>query len=105
MPTFGENSKKVTVACPVRTDTPLGGEVGWSLPKGIKGAGIAMTPTIITIVRENEMDMERYLRRASGSRVRQLIASLWSRSMGGERIGNPRRSIDREQQEYTPYYE
>ncbi|HVC45383.1 MAG TPA: hypothetical protein VND20_11250 [Candidatus Binataceae bacterium] len=58
-----------------------------------------------TIVREGEMDMRRHLHQGSARRVRQLLAALWSRSSGGNVIGKPRRSVDREQQEYTPFYE
>ena len=64
-----------------------------------------MTTIIRTIVREGEMDMQRHLHHGSAGRVRQLFAALWPRSSGGNVIGKPRRSIDREQQEYTPFYE
>jgi hypothetical protein len=84
------------------------GGVVENFPKGIKVRDKAMTPTTTTIVREAEMDMKRRLQRASGSRMRQLLATFWPRSVGtngSNVIGKPRRSIDREQQEYTPFYE
>ncbi|MBF6560699.1 MAG: hypothetical protein IVW56_10435 [Candidatus Binataceae bacterium] len=58
-----------------------------------------------TIVREGEMDMRHHLHHGSAGRVRQLLVALWSRTSGGNVISKPRRSVDREQQEYTPFYE
>jgi hypothetical protein len=56
-------------------------------------------------VREPEMDMNKRVVHAPAGRMKRLISTLlWPRS-GGHDIGKPRRSIDREQQEYSPLCE
>ena len=56
-------------------------------------------------VYEPEMDMSRRLGLAPAGRIKRLFTTLlWLRS-GGYDIGTPRRSVDREQQEYSPLCE
>jgi hypothetical protein len=56
-------------------------------------------------VYESEMDMNRRLGLAPAPRMQRLIGTLlWLRS-GGYKIGRPRRSVDRKQQEYSPLCE
>jgi hypothetical protein len=64
-----------------------------------------MEPNSKVSVYESEMDMNRRLVLAPAPRMKRLIGTLlWLRS-GGYKIGRPRRSVDRKQQEYSPFCE
>jgi hypothetical protein len=56
-------------------------------------------------VYEPEIDMNRPLRRAPAGPMKRFLKSMrWLRT-GSRNLGKPRRSIDREQQEYSPLCE
>ena len=64
-----------------------------------------MEPNVCVSIYEPEMDMNRRLKHAPAGVVKRLFNSLqWLRT-GGYDLGKPRRSIDREQQEYSPLCE
>jgi hypothetical protein len=55
---------------------------------------------------EPDMDMSRSIVRISPSKVWRLLTSLLRSSTGdSSSIGKPRRSVDREQQQYAPIYD
>jgi hypothetical protein len=54
-------------------------------------------------VSEKEMDMHRRNAQLQGGLMRRWLGALLGFQHGGLPIGTPRRSIDREQQEYSPY--
>jgi hypothetical protein len=58
-------------------------------------------------VHEPEMDMRRPSAYGEGgsSKVRRLLSSILGMHQGTYKIGTPRRSIDRELQQYSPTYE
>ena len=56
-------------------------------------------------VYEPDLDMTRAMARLQGGRVRRLLGSIFGDSHGLNKIDTPRRSIDREQQEYSPNYD
>jgi hypothetical protein len=60
--------------------------------------------TIVTIRRDTDLDMRRSGQPHYRGRLRRLLTSLLS-SRAAIPMGTPRRSIDREQQEYAPLYE
>jgi hypothetical protein len=57
---------------------------------------------VVTSVHEPEIDMTRASERTSGSRLRRLLGSLVGNLQALGPLGTPRRSIDREQQQYSP---
>lgn len=59
---------------------------------------------IINSVTEPEMDMNRRRDREAVGMVRRLIGTLLG-YQGLYAMGTPKRSIDREQQQYSPSYE
>ena len=59
---------------------------------------------IVSSVCESEMDMNRRRDHAAVGRVRRLIGTLLGYPPSLY-MGTPRRSIDREQQQYSPSYE
>ena len=67
--------------------------------------GRSMEPNSKVSVYEPEMDMNRRLELAPAGRMKRFLGTLlWLRA-GGYEIGKPRRSVDREQQEYPPLAE
>jgi len=54
-------------------------------------------------VRDSELDMRRLGGALYASKLRRLLTTLLSH-YAGTPMGTPRRSIDREQQEYSPTY-
>jgi hypothetical protein len=59
----------------------------------------------ISSVHEPEIDMSRGMERPPSWRVRRLFGSLFGSFQNFETIGKPRRSVDREQQQYSPLTE
>jgi hypothetical protein len=57
------------------------------------------------IVCEPELDMNRADGAAQGGKMRRLLQTILSLQAEAHMMGTPRRSIDREQQEFTPAYE
>jgi hypothetical protein len=58
-----------------------------------------------TIVYEADLDMARAMERLPAGRVRRLLGSIFGNLQGLGMIEKPRRSIDREQQQYSPIYD
>ena len=56
-------------------------------------------------ISEPDLDMTRVMVRLGGGRVRRLLGLIFRKSRGHERIDPPRRSVDREQQQYSPDYD
>jgi len=56
-------------------------------------------------VYEPDLDMARVIARLSGGRVRRLLGSIFRNLQGPYKIDTPRRSVDREQQQYSPDYD
>jgi hypothetical protein len=56
-------------------------------------------------VYEPDLDMIRVITRLSGGRVRRLLGSIFGNSQGPHQIDTPRRSVDREQQQYSADYD
>ena len=69
------------------------------------GAATMESIRIINSVTEPDMDMNRRRDREAVGRVRRLIGTLLGYPQGLYAMGTPKRSIDREQQQYSPSYE
>jgi hypothetical protein len=61
-----------------------------------------MEPNLNVSVYDPEIDMNRRLGRTPAGLVKRLFTSLRRLRTGDYDFGKPRRSIDREQQEYSP---
>ena len=59
----------------------------------------------INHVYDAELDMHRRNARMQGGAMRRLLCAILGFQSEAYLMGTPRRSIDREQQEYTPYYD
>jgi hypothetical protein len=55
-------------------------------------------------VYEPDLDMTRVITRLSRGRFRRLLSSIFRNSQGLHKIDAPRRSVDREHQEYSADY-
>jgi hypothetical protein len=79
----------------------------WAVVRGginREGMGWLMETIKITSVLEPELDMNRCTSRPEG-KVRRLLGSLLGYPQNLYSIGKPRRSIDREHQQYAPLSE
>jgi hypothetical protein len=60
---------------------------------------------LTTSVYEPDLDMTRMIKRLPVSRVRRLLGSVFGNLQIAGTIEKPRRSIDRELQQYSPTYD
>jgi hypothetical protein len=60
---------------------------------------------IINHVYDSDLDMRRRKSQMQGGAVRRLLNAILGFQSEAYTIGTPRRSIDRELQEYSPYYD
>lgn len=65
--------------------------------------GAKMLAKAINHVSDAELDMHRRSAQMQGGTMWRLLEALLSFHGAALAMGTPRRSIDREQQEYTPY--
>jgi len=73
-----------------------GGRAGLTIMKGI---------LVNTNVYEADLDMTRVMVALPAGRVRRLLGSIFGNLQSLGMIDKPRRSIDREQQQYSPTYD
>jgi len=65
-----------------------------------------MKPMLLTTsVYEPDLDMTRVIKRLPAGRVRRLLSSVFGNLQGLGTIEKPRRSIDREMQQYSPTFD
>jgi hypothetical protein len=60
---------------------------------------------VTTSVYEPDLDMTRVMEGLPTGRVRRLLGSIFGNFQSLRAIDKPRRSIDREQQQYSPIYD
>jgi len=67
--------------------------------------GAKMLAKAINHVSDTELDMHRRDAQMQGGTMRRWLEVILSFQSAAHAMETPRRSIDREQQEYTPYYD
>src|SRR5216683_7005072 len=77
---------------------------GWGI-RWQAGQSIMKRVLLTRGVYEPDLDMARVIARLSGGRVRRLLGSIFRNLQGPYKIDTPRRSVDREQQQYSPDYD
>jgi hypothetical protein len=65
--------------------------------------GREMLAKQVNHVSDTELDMHRRTAQVPGRTMRWLLETVLSFQHAARAMGKPRRSIDREQQEYSPY--
>lgn len=84
---------------------PSFGQVKGARGKSEAKWGVKMQTTASNHVCEAELDMHRRNAQMHWETVRRWLGVILGFQTEAPVIGTPRRSIDREQQEYTPYYD
>ncbi len=78
---------------------------GWGGKSEAKWGVTMQAIKAVTHVYDAELDMHRRNARMQGGTMRRLLGMILGFQSDAHAMGTPRRSIDREQQEYTPYYD